>query len=90
MPVNTGTSEDWVENRTFTLYHTFIVTCQMKGVLVLKYFKSLLSAIAKGSTDYENMLPMTICLCKVAFKNKNIVDLNVFNLKEPLGFAALA
>ena len=30
----------------------------------LKYFKSLFSAIAKGRTDYENMLPMTIGLCK--------------------------
>ena len=48
------------------LYHTFIATCQMMGMSVLKYFKSLFSAIAKGRTDYENMLPMTISLCKVA------------------------
>lgn len=48
------------------LYHTFIATCQMMGMSVLKYFKSLFSEIAKGRTDYENMLPMTIGLCKVA------------------------
>lgn len=48
------------------LYHTFIATCQMMGLSVLKYFKSLFSEIAKGRTDYENMLPMTIGLCKVA------------------------
>ena len=48
------------------LYHTFIATCQMMGMSVLKYFKSLFSEIAKGRTDYENMLPMTISLCKVA------------------------
>ena len=58
------------------LYHTFIAarplvackarTCQMMGMSVLKYFKSLFSAIAKGRTDYENMLPMTICLSKAA------------------------
>ena len=56
------------------LYHTFIAarplvackarTCQMTGMSVLKYFKSLFSEIAKGRTDYENMLPMTIGLCK--------------------------
>ena len=36
----------------------------MMGMSVLKYFKSLFSEIAKGRTDYENMLPMTIGLCK--------------------------
>ena len=34
------------------LYHTFIATCQMIGIPVLKYFESLFSAIAKGRTDY--------------------------------------
>ncbi len=48
------------------LYHTFIATCQMMGVSVLKYFKSLFTAIVKGRTDYENLLPMTISLCKAA------------------------
>ena len=41
-------------------------TCQMMGMSVLKYFKSLFSEIAKGRIDYENMLPMTISPCKVA------------------------
>ena len=58
------------------LYHTFIAarplvackarTCQMLGLSILKYFKNLFSAIAAGRTDYENMLPMTIGLCKAA------------------------
>ena len=38
----------------------------MMGMSVSKYFKSLFSEIAKGRIDYENMLPMTISLCKVA------------------------
>ena len=38
----------------------------LTGMSVLKYFKSLFSEIAKGRTDYENMLPMTISLCKAA------------------------
>jgi len=66
----------WKQLFTFALYHTFIAarpldackarTCQMMGMSVLKYFKSLFSEIAKGRIDYENMLPMTISLCKVA------------------------
>ena len=56
----------WKQLFIFALYHTFIATCQMMGMSVLKYFKSLFSEIAKGRTDYENMLPMTISLCKVA------------------------
>lgn len=38
----------------------------MMGLSVLKYFKNLFAAIAIGRTDYENMLPMTICLRKAA------------------------
>ena len=56
----------WKQLFTYSFNHTFIATCQMMGMSVLKYFKSLFSAIAKGRTDYENMLPMTISLCKVA------------------------
>ena len=58
------------------LYHTFIAarpldackarTCQMMGLSVLKYFKNLFAAIAAGRTDYENMLPMTLGVCKAA------------------------
>ena len=71
---NTSNPSGWRKNSLFfgnhakaemsALYHTFIATCQMMGLSVLKYFKSLFSAIAKGRTDYENMLPMTIGLCK--------------------------
>lgn len=42
------------------LYHTFIGTCQMMGLSVLKYFKNLFVAISAGQTDYANLLPMTI------------------------------
>ena len=48
------------------LYLTFIATCQMMGLSVLKYFKNLFAAIAAGRTDYENMLPMTLGVCKAA------------------------
>ena len=67
----------WKQLFKVSFNHTFIATCQMMGMSVLKYFKSLFSAIAKGRTDYErssllacnhkgrkNMLPMTIGLCK--------------------------
>ena len=41
------------------LYHTFIATCQMMGLSVLKYFKNLFAAIAAGRTDYErSALPL--------------------------------
>ena len=48
------------------LYHTFIATCQMLGLSVLKYCMKLFSAIAAGRTDYENMLPMTLGVYKAA------------------------
>ena len=58
------------------LYHTFIAarplvackarTCQMMGLSVLKYFKDLFAAIAAGRTDYKNMLPMTLGVCRAA------------------------
>ena len=59
----------WKQLFTITLYHTFIAarpldacmarTCQMMGMSVLKYFKSLFSEIAKGRIDYErSALPL--------------------------------
>mgnify|MGYP006939745954 CR=1 FL=1 len=32
------------------------------GVSFRQYFKALLKAVKAGRTDYENLLPMTICL----------------------------
>ena len=46
------------------VYHTFIETCKMCGVLTLEYFKEFFKAIMQGRTDYENMLPMTIGIKK--------------------------
>ena len=66
----------WKQLFTIALYHTFIAarplddckarTCQMTGLSVLKDFKNLFAAIAAGRTDYENMLPMTLGVCKAA------------------------
>jgi len=38
----------------------------MMGLSVLKYFKDLFAAIAAGRTDYKNMLPMTLGVCRAA------------------------
>lgn len=44
------------------MYNTFIRTCKQVGVSFRQYFKALLKAVKSGRTDYENLLPMTICL----------------------------
>ena len=44
------------------MYNTFIQTCKQVGVSFRQYFKFLLKAVKYGRTDYENLLPMTICL----------------------------
>lgn len=44
------------------MYNTFIQTCKQVGVSFRQYFKALLKAVKAGRTDYENLLPMTICL----------------------------
>lgn len=44
------------------MYNTFIQTCKQAGVSFRRYFKALLRAVKSGRTDYENLLPMTICL----------------------------
>ena len=44
------------------MYNTFIQTCKQAGVSFRQYFKALLKAVKSGRTDYENLLPMTICL----------------------------
>jgi len=44
------------------MYNTFIQTCKQAGVSFRQYFKALLKAVKAGRTDYENLLPMTICL----------------------------
>lgn len=44
------------------MYNTFIQTFKQVGVSFRQYFKALLKAVKSGRTDYENLLPMTICL----------------------------
>ena len=43
------------------IYNTFIETCRQVGVSFRDYFCRLLRELKKGRTDYENLLPMTIC-----------------------------
>ena len=47
--------------QSFAIYHTFIETCKQAGVSFRDYFCKLLRELKKGRTDYENLLPMTIC-----------------------------
>ena len=44
------------------MFNTFIQTCKQVGVSFRQYFKALLKAVKSGRTDYENLLPMTLCL----------------------------
>ena len=43
------------------IYNTFIETCKQAGVSFRDYFCKVLRELKKGRTDYENLLPMTIC-----------------------------
>lgn len=43
------------------IYNTFIETCKQVGISFRDYFCKLLKELKKGRTDYENLLPMTIC-----------------------------
>ena len=43
------------------IYNTFIETCKQAGVSFRDHFCRLLRELKKGRTDYENLLPMTIC-----------------------------
>lgn len=43
------------------IYNTFIETCKQAGASFRDYFCKLLRELKKGRTDYENLLPMTIC-----------------------------
>ena len=44
------------------VYNTFIETCKQAGVSFRSFFCKYMTEIRKGRTDYENLLPMTICL----------------------------
>ena len=42
--------------------NTFIETCKQTGISFRSFFCKYMREIRKGRTDYENLLPMTICL----------------------------
>ena len=44
------------------VYNTFIETCKQAGIGFRSFFCKYMTEIRKGRTDYENLLPMTICL----------------------------
>lgn len=44
------------------VYNTFIETCKQTGISFRSFFCKYMMEIRKGQTDYENLLPMTICL----------------------------
>ena len=45
-----------------TIYNTFIETCKQVKISFQQFFCRYLEELNKGRTDYENLLPMTICL----------------------------
>ena len=44
------------------IYNTFIETCKQAKISFQQFFCKYLAELKKGRTDYENLLPMTICL----------------------------
>ena len=44
------------------VYNTFIETCKQAKISFQQFFCRYLEELNKGRTDYENLLPMTICL----------------------------
>lgn len=44
------------------IYNTFIETCKQAKISFQQFFCRYLEELKKGRTDYENLLPMTICL----------------------------
>ena len=44
------------------IYNTFIETCKQAKISFQQFFCTYLAELKKGRTDYENLLPMTICL----------------------------
>ena len=44
------------------VYNTFIETCKQAKISFQQFFCRYLEEVNKGRTDYENLLPMTICL----------------------------
>ncbi len=44
------------------ILRSFVETCKLEGISIVKYFTSFFKAVCSGRTDYENLLPATINL----------------------------
>ena len=49
----------------FPKYHTVIETCKLQGYSVLEYLEAFFTAIIKGRTDYEILMPSTIGIRRI-------------------------
>lgn len=44
----------------YGVYYTMIETCKLQGYSVLEYLEAFFTAVIKGRTDYENLMPAAI------------------------------
>ncbi len=44
------------------ILRSFVETCKLEGISIVKYFTSFFKAVCSSRTDYENLLPATINL----------------------------
>lgn len=44
------------------ILRSFVETCKLEGISIVKYFTTFFKAVCSGRTDYENLLPATIKL----------------------------
>ena len=44
------------------ILRSFVETCKLEGISIVKYFTSFFEAVCSGRTDYDNLLPATISL----------------------------
>ena len=43
------------------ILRSFVETCKLEGISIVKYFTFFFEAVCSGRTDYENLLPASIC-----------------------------
>ena len=44
------------------ILRSFVETCKLEGIGMVKYFTNFFKAVCSGRTDYGNLLPATISL----------------------------
>ena len=44
------------------ILRSFVETCKLEGISIVKYVTSFFEAVCSGRTDYDNLLPATISL----------------------------